>query len=458
MKKAILVLPTLFIALYFFRYAGLGLRADFTHDDLMNMWRSLEQPYAEILADTVVFWRPARTFRPVGGLVYKVFLDLFHLNPLPMRVFIYSALLVNLFLLYMLALRLTGSRLAGALAALLFAYHPGFGNIYFSSGMLYDVFCFTFSFACLWFYVQVRHSGKQLGSLQLLFFLFLLVLALDSKEMALALPILIGLYELLYHPPDLLARRAVAPVLGAAAAAAYYFGRVAGKGGLAQNAAYAPVISLAQYLKQTGLYLDQLFLKNDWFTAWRTAGFLLILVAVAWFVRSDTLKFSVCVFAAGILPVAFIPARSLTAVYIPVAGLALYGATLLALGRERLPKCKPCGIILFALVAVCLIRVLPGADGQFASWQKEYGPIRAMMTQLPRLHPTLPRGTTILVVKDPFGDEYNWASLFITCLVYRDPYVRLDRLQPKLAKYDIRLAYEDGRWRDLPAGEVPVRR
>jgi hypothetical protein len=62
------------------------------------------------------------------------------------------------------------------------------------------------------------------------------------------------------------------------------------------------------------------------------------------------------------------------------------------------------------------------------------------------------------VVKDPFGDEYNWASLFITCLVYRDPYVRLDRLQSKLAKYDIRLAYEDGRWRDLPAGEVPVRR
>ena len=77
-------------------------------------------------------------------------------------------------------------------------------------------------------------------------------------------------------------------------------------------------------------------------------------------------------------------------------------------------------VLLFALVAYGLIRIHPDTSVQYDAWQKEYGQIRSFMDQLQRLHPTIPKGARILVVKDPFG-EYQWASQFIACLVYRDP-------------------------------------
>jgi len=85
------------------------------------------------------------------------------------------------------------------------------------------------------------------------------------------------------------------------------------------------------------------------------------------------------------------------------------------------------------------------------------------MDQLPRLHPALPPGARILVVQDPF-EEFNWASLFIASLVCREPYLGVDRLPSmekkpdaaEIARYSIRLTYEDGKWRDLKPTEVPL--
>jgi len=58
--------------------------------------------------------------------------------------------------------------------------------------------------------------------------------------------------------------------------------------------------------------------------------------------------------------------------------------------------------------------------------------------------------------------EFNWASLFITRMVYREPALVVDRLdsmdpkptQEQIAKYDVRLAWEKDKLRDVAASEV----
>ena len=333
MKKAIFLLPALFIALYFFHFAGLGLRADFTHDDLMNMNWSLARSYPDNLKDLVLIWRPTPTYRPVGALVYKVSLDLAGLNLFPLRVFCYILMSLNIFLLYAVARRLSGSREIAVLAALLHAYHRGFIGLYFNSGTLYDILCFFFTFAALLFYFRARQASRPLSPASLCGFCFLCLLALNSKEMALAVPFFVGFYELLYHPPAGLSAKQVSawlrhaapgPLVSALIAAVYYFGRITGPGGVANSGAYNFHVSLAEYFKQSGHYLGDLFYRFGWFTAPKTAVFLLSLLGLAGLFRSRLLGFSAAFFAAGILPLAFIPPRSLNAAYIPLAGLAVY--------------------------------------------------------------------------------------------------------------------------------------
>jgi hypothetical protein len=481
MKRIPWLLTALFILVYFLYFAYWGLFADFSHDDLMNMWRSLARSYPELAADNLLFWRFSPTYRPFGALVYKVSLDLAGLNLFPLRVFCYLALGLNIFLVYALARRLTGSREVGALAALLHSFHSNFGALYFNNGTLYDIFCFTFTFLGLLLYVRVRQQGRWLNVPQIALFSFLLILALNSKEMALATPLILGAYELIFHGPRAKVSSVATLLLSAGIAAAYYFGRVTGSEGISQSGNYKTSISLGAYLQHTGHYLDELFYRTDWFTAWKTAAFLFALLAVAGLLRSRALALSASLFALGILPMAFIIIRSLQAVYIPVAGLAIYFAVLLVRCRDLVldfVKCRlgyksgeaqgwyavtPSAVFLFALTAHGLMHVHYRLDGLYQAWQKEYGQIRSVMDQLPRLHPTLSKSARILVVQDPFG-EFNWASQFIVCLVYRDPYVAMDRLPSmekkpdaaEIAKYSIRLTYEDGKLRDLSAAEVPL--
>jgi hypothetical protein len=315
-----------------------------------------------------------------------------------------------------------------------------------------------------------------------LWFCALLVLALDSKEMAVMLPAIIGFYELLYHRPRSLRALlgvAPAPLVSGIIVLAYYFGRVQAKEGIANAGGYRASISLAEYFRQTGHYLIEVLYKPDrTLPAHITILFLLALAAIALFFRSKGLAFSALLFAVGILPVAFIAWRGLNAVYIPLGGLAMFLAVTLVEIRRQLWRWlgwKPDGdevlygltpgrILLFAVVATALLRVHPTARGHYESWvREEYTDIRAVMNQMPQLHPELGRGKRILIVKDPFK-QFNWACVFIARLVYREESLGVDRLvsmekkptAAQIAAYDVRLAYEDGKLRDVPPEEVPA--
>jgi hypothetical protein len=63
-------------------------------------------------------------------------------------------------------------------------------------------------------------------------------------------------------------------------------------------------------------------------------------------------------------------------------------------------------VLSFAVVAYCLLNFHQYNNSHWEAWQKEYGPIRSYMAELQRLHPAMPKGARILVVRDPFG-EFN---------------------------------------------------
>ena len=473
MRRIVLLSPALFIGLYFFGFARWGLFADFTQDDLMNMYRSMVCSYSTLIGDNLIFWRFSPTFRPFGALLYKLSLDWFGLNLTAFSILRYASMCANLFLLYGLTRRLAGSREAGALAALLYAHHLAFSSLYFNTGTCYDIFCYFFFFSALLYYIRIRQSGRHLGVPHVLVFCALLVLALDAKEMAVVMPAIIGLYELLYHLPKTLnawfGRVAVTPLVSGVIVLAYYFGRVNHKDGIAHVGGYRTVINLAGYLRQVGHYLiEALYQPDRTLPATVTTLFLVALFAIAALLRSKALAFSALLFTVGILPVAFIPWRGLNAVYIPLAGLAIFLAVLLVNAREslteRLGSPVEGKIVLFVVVASALMHLHPTAHGHYESWQRdEYANIRAVMDQMPQLHPHLKPGDRILVVKDPFK-QFNWASLFIARLVYRDESLGVDRLvsmdhkptATQVAEYNVRLAFEDGKLRDVPASQVPL--
>jgi hypothetical protein len=476
MKRLLFLLPVLYIGLYLFHNAGWGLRAGFTQDDLMNMYRSMETSYSVLVGDCLVFWRPSLVYRPFGALVYKLSLDVFGLNLTGLSVLRYLALCLNLVLVYFLARRLTGSGETGALAALLLAYHPAFSSLYYDSGTLYDLFCFSFYFAAFVYYVRIRQSGRFLKPLETLVLCLLFILGLDAKEMAVTLPVLLGFYELLFHPPSSTApkelaawlRRAAPVPLGTACMSlAYSLGRVMSKDGLASVGGYKPVFSAAEYVKQTGHYLAEILNKPDTaLSALTTVLFLMCLLAATLLLRSRALALSGLLFTVGILPLAFIPWRGLGAVYIPVAGLAVFGGAVLVALRYLLTRRLAGEIALFVLLAAVLWKIYPDTSSQYDAWRRqEYEPIRAMMTQLRQLHPTLKKTDRVLIVQDSFG-QFNWASLFVTRLVYRNQFLVVDRLASmehkptaeQVAKYDVRLAFENGKLRDVPAAEVPAAR
>ena len=492
MKRFLFLVPVLFIGWYFFHNAGLGLRAGFTQDDLMNMYRSMETSYSVLLQDCFFFWRPSLVYRPFGSLVYKSSLDCFGLDLRALSVLRYLTLCANLLLLYLLARRLSGSRETGLLAALLFTYHLGFSSLYYNSGTLYDIFSFFFFFAAFVYYVRIRQSDRFPRLLEVLAISLLFILALASKEIAVTLPVLLGFYELLYHPPDSAAPRTLArwiarawatPAVGAGIGLAYTFGRVMAKDGLASVGGYRPVYFPQEYVKQTGHYLIELLYKPDTALPPReTVLFLLFLAGATLLFRSRVLGLSALLFTVGILPVAFIPWRGLNAVFIPLAGLAIFAGSLLAALRDLLASRLPrtfvgramaafAGVrldkaVLFALVAIVLMKVHPDSSSHYDAWRRqEYEPIGGFMRQVGELHPKMKKTDRILIVKDPFG-EFNWASLFITRLVYREPTLIVDRLEsmnPKptaeqIAKYDVRLVSEDGKLRDVAASEVVVAR
>jgi hypothetical protein len=434
--------PALFLVAYFFWFAGGGLQARFTGDDLMNLNLHLSTSIPRLLLSNLTYWTAA--YRPMGGLVYVAIYRLAGFHSMPFRIVCFALLLVNLWLLYRVCLRLTDRREVALLATLLVTYHAWMVNLYYSTGTIYELLCFGFYFAALDYYVGIRQRGEALRLRQWAGFLALYICALNSKELAVTLPLCILFYEWIWHG---LKGSVRGVTITALLTLPYVIGKLTGPDSLAANPLYRPAISPARYLHTFHLYLNVLFYQDHFFRDANTILLVAAMLAIAVWRRSRPLLFAWFFILFSVLPFIFVPHYSGFFLYLPMMGWALYAATSLEMLRERFANAIPAPF-LFLAVALALgplharesrrsMQVFTSADL----------PTTEMIAQLQRVQPSLPRGAYLFFESDPFPPK-TFSLVFLVRLFYHDLTIQVARAQdgdPPDGHFDLVCRWVDGK-------------
>jgi hypothetical protein len=387
------------ISALFLFFAGDGLAAYFTPDDMMNLYGAWFLPLAG-------------QERPMGALVYRAIFAGFGLNPLPYRIVCMALLAGNLVLLYGVASRLSGSRVVGAIACLLGAYHAHLADLYYSTGTLYDLLCFTFywSAALLWMRGRYWTSlGFYAG-------------ALLSKEMAVTLPLVLAAYELAYRRPVKWLR--LAPMV--ALTGLFVLRAMAGNAG---NSAYATHIAWQPLIGNWRHYTFDLFYGVFEMTTARLLVLWVLLAGAVVLLRTRDGLVSAVVIWAGLLPVAFIAERGFYVVYLTLPGWYLLAARLIERATRRLNPA-----LVFAVIALALIPLHAARKEQGRAWVAEaHATVSRVLEPLRR--EVAPRGARILFLADSYPKD-DYLPTFIFRLRFRDNGIRVDRERTADASYD----------------------
>ncbi|WP_321474998.1 glycosyltransferase family 39 protein [uncultured Paludibaculum sp.] len=406
-SKLAAVFAALVIVVAPFWFAGGGLRVSFTPDDLTNLYRCWVDPWRDVLLANLKFWSPY--YRPMGALFYRILYGLFGFHPEPLRILCFALIVVNSGLLYRVTTALTGSKSVGALAALLGAFHGEFEDLYYNGGTIYDLLCFTFYFSALWSYIEDRKAGRPVRWWLLV---PLYVCALNSKELAVTLPLTLLAYDAVYTR-----RLSWAGIVTGCLTIPYAVSKLSRKSIFTGIPAYHQDISVKNYFTHYARYADMLFYQSPgWFNAAQLCVLLAILLVVAVRSKNPTLRFSMAFLLFSVLPVIFIPLRgSLFVMYIPIAGWFIYFATLL----DRLPL-RPART--FAVVAVSLF-VLHDAHTRKAT----VDPAIAQTIERVRHECGAPhKGEKFKLPGHPFPAD-SWNLLYIARLHFGDKNLDIDR-------------------------------
>ncbi len=132
-------------------------------------------------------------YHPLTTLTFWLEYRLFEFNPVPYHLFNVVLHLINTWLVYRLATRLSGKTLAGAIVAVLFAIHPMHVESVAWISERKGLLCALFYFLSLLYYLRYVDLGLRRKHLVLsgLFFLT----ALFSKSAAVTLPVLLLLID-----------------------------------------------------------------------------------------------------------------------------------------------------------------------------------------------------------------------------------------------------------------------
>ncbi|PYJ00733.1 MAG: hypothetical protein DMF00_06985 [Verrucomicrobia bacterium] len=188
---------------YFLHFALPALRGGFGEDEMMNLYLYWSTGAFKSIQANLCFWS---TFpRPAGALYYLPLYHFFSLNPLPYRIVQVGILAAAIPIFFYLVLLLSGSRAVAFLVALAMCFHGQMATLVFTGSFIYDVLCGFFYFAALTYYICIRQKGLMLRPGQLATFLALYVCALNFKEMAISLPVIVFIYEALKTGPHSLA-------------------------------------------------------------------------------------------------------------------------------------------------------------------------------------------------------------------------------------------------------------
>jgi|GEM_PF-2305230 len=401
------------LAAWFLYFAWPGLYAWFSPDDLMNLHGVAFSPAREILSGKE---------RPLANLALKLQWEAFGLHPRPYRVFCFGLLLLNLWLGLRLFLAYSESWKATLFAGLLFSYHAQLQDLYFNSGTIYDLVCFTFFSGSLLAFRRWLDRKEAGGATAGILPVVLAGCAAGSKEIAASLPVLLFLAAWLWKAD----RAAWKTALWAAVACWGVLAWTMWRAPVAANPAYRPEYSLAVLDARWKLLTGDLLYRGP---AWSSAAAWLVLAAAllaAWMARLRAAWLAVALAAITPLPLLFLPQRSFYAFYIPYAGWCL----LAGLALDRIVSlAAPRSRAVPLLAAVALAAFLAPQHRWLSEWVRThyYAPyerkVVAAGNVLRRNLPALPRGAAIYFADDPLPppEEEPHLLAFLCRLKARDP-------------------------------------
>jgi hypothetical protein len=484
--NAIDVLCVIVLVAYFLHFALPALGGGFPGHDTLNMYSYWLPGILKSLRANICFW--TSFYRPGGALYYLPLYHFFALDPLPYRVVQVSILAALIPVVYYLARLLASSRSVAFLGVLAFSYHAQLADLVFTGPYIYDVLCGFFYFSALTFYICNREKGLLLRPMRCVGFLALYICALNAKEMAVTLPVIVLIYELLKFPCfgewKEFARRnwrsALPSLIAGLLTTVYIYGKTRGANSWSKANIYRSEYSWHRFTTSNAHFINEIFyqlIPNHiapgaiLFTAWG------LVFAYAFLRRDRLLRLMAFWVVITPLPLDFVSIRGDACLYIPFFGWAMILAKVVsdsvtlmskafailyhggpALARQpaqflrgtmrNRAECRPVGtgVAAFAgkvsppmfrafamLLAACGLAVFTHWENQrfdripalLTSGQKALNVIQALRSL--NLHPA--PGSMILLRgwpyrSDPFWSN-GWNTVFIASLVYNDHSLRI---------------------------------
>ena len=471
-KPAIVLLFTA----YFLFVARDGLKAPFAADDIQAIYTYWHPSPLRLLVSQFMLWRGY--WRPMVGFFYLPIFRVWGLNPAPYHAVLLLLLWIGAYQLYRFARALGSGELAAAAAALVAGYHGGMANLYYNTVYVGDVLCGIFYWAAFAHYARIRATGRLLSGGQAASFLGLYLCALNSKEIAATLPVMLLAYEWLYHGPPPLRWKELAgwlrgPGWGLCLAGmlnvVYIYGKAFGPYGLMKNPAYRPVYSWARMVDFQERYLSNIFYQVYRLDGWATCAIWLAVTYWAWRRRRPILRFCWIYVVVAPLPIEFLIGREQANLYVTLAGWAVLAATLFVdwlPGAARVLSGEPLLRRLSQpwwrglLAAAGLVAVAWGTWRYKETWVvsaiPKLSPLTAeVLAEFRATNPRVGPGAMVVFLDDPWPGGYDMA--FIAELWFRDrkAHVYLNRQEPltpqEIAKADAVFSWIDGKLVEIRA-------
>jgi len=453
----------LFLLAYFVYFNRDSLHIGFAPDDMMNIYEYWRHGPFRLLYSQFLVWH--EFYRPMGGLFYLPLFSAFGFNPAPYHAAMMALLAVNVWLVYRLGRVLGSGALAGWCAAVVVAYHAGLGNLYTNTAFIYDVLCSIFYLAALVVYIKPRNAGRPLLGREKAGFFACYLCALNSKEMAITLPLMLLAYEWLYHRPAIRSRQDLRDWFGGPARVAliagiivlpYVYGRVLGGGGIVHQNGYLPQFSLDRALTfQQDAIRDLFLLPQN--IAWKTlASVWAAITYLAWRRKQPLLRWCWIAIVVTPLPVEFLEGRRAAVLAIPLAAWALFTTTLVTQAVDALatffdgePGFRLLGREWRVAVMLGYLLFLWSAQNRWAkelhAGKEPNGLTAHLIAEFDRLHPRLRPHTATVFLNDPFE---GWDLYFIAQLWCRDRTLEFrleDKTHDPLNRFDYVFDYRDGK-------------
>lgn len=473
-----------FYLIYFLKSVWISFSMWFSSDDLMNLHYYWSRSWPELIQGNILFFTDY--YRPAGGLFYRGIYDLCGFNPLPFRIIALIFVCLNLALLWRFVQQMTHSISACLLALALIGMNASLFSLYFDSGMIYDVLAYTFYFAALTEYIRIRNTGRIPDWKHCFIIVVLLIFAMNSKEIAVTFPVVIGLYELIWFSPSSWNFRALmdwafAPqrrivLLSGLTVSIFVAGMYLQKDSLLLIPAYRTQWSLGQYLETYAAYMMQIFYQKNPPSPLQMAGILITPPVIAGLFRNKLLLWVGLVNFIAILPVAFIPVRNAFTFYIPATFWAITLIVLifglldfpLRLGSQWLKNRRQEYQLLVRFIFVCGIAMylLPLHQRKLhyplLHLQDKTLEYRNYMNQIRDIVPEIQPETRILILNDPFNAE-SYEMYFLTRLMYGDSTITVDQLNKSHTKersgdrssYHYVINFVDDRFVGVPSVKTP---